>query len=636
MSQVRAHAVFGKRHFERPNSTHYKGYISLVARLKDNSDLGVFSERFKKWIRNWNGSKDGKQFGVSGHWREDACKAFSNDHVHAIWRHYRNCQDTQELLLFLQRDPDVQTFVWQEVCCAFCAFKYILRGLGDKRKIASRHDNIRAPDSCPHFNGIPSDDDSDQENARDPFVSLENRSPNQHSKRGNFSGRSVGDQDATGQDAEGGAPSGISSLSKSQRNGVMKMKWARDIIEKHGITDYSAFVKTIAFMDDDDILDLHTGYALNKDYDKQVAQQIRLVKIRHQYTDWIDLADKVRDNPLLLSPGIHYASVKESCNLIRYWFYSQDLDPRATIEKWEEIINRKKSKQNFIYLYGEVNAFKSKILQSICRSLIYTTTLNGVDKTSIRFAFAPAVYDRATYWDEMRASDATHDQIKSIAGGDRVFTDVKYQDLQAVDRVPLLASSNVPCWSGVAQTYKESFNKALQARGFVHHCRSVPGGDRFEGDIHPAAWSEMLRWCRDVLYEAESYPTEDEFTAFMDKMHNANGWPENRTSQTSTRSRRRQFDGTDDERPGQDVVDYDEETDDLMGVLDEEYDRLARADPDAPWIDSGAPPRAVLPVDCTHAHCARCRTNERANNSSRGDGMRIAGYAGSQRCIDQN
>lgn len=468
------------------------GFISVC--ISDTAETNNIRDKVtNEFCRTWAQSCGGRPhitYAASLHYQSTAV---SRDHFHFLYWHSRDCAATRYLWNISKTNG--WRFTWCPVQCVSCALEYILRGAGDKLPICSKTkfaptckghlplDSV-PQDYVPRYrNGQPTCFDEPTE--RDDNPSSGGQANNTPSRRPSTS-------------------SAVPTLSKREERSIEKVSWIRQLILKYGITDFNQFQTAVMLHETSDVVDQLVLGLLNTNFKKTVMNSINLCKVVYKNTPWSILIQKLAGAPQILELQTcePMASIEDSKYFLAYWCKIQNLDLDTFVRDVTKVMNRSNPKFNMIYLYGQSNSFKSKILMSIARSSIYFSVINNLDRNTMRFAFSGSINSRCIVLEEVRGCDETHDYLKAILGGDSLVTDVKFEDHQRIDRIPILASSNLPMWSGCTQRTMGSFSQALQARGFIHDCKRVPSGEHFNGGMHPLMWEDPPT---NAIYEAPGY-----------------------------------------------------------------------------------------------------------------------------------
>lgn len=486
-------------------STHrsFKGYISVVISDNGNAhDIEGTSSRehlIGTWASSCSPDRGKETYAASIHRRSSEVRF---THLHLLYWHYRDCPATSLLWKFAREHG--YTFRWKEVFSIFHAYHYVLWGNGDKTPISSRRGNLTqddqrglpgaSEDSIPcDRDGVPfcyskhADTVRQDSRSRTP---LHMRSPN---------GDAVQQWDEIQE---------LPEISSSQEKGLSKLAWIKNLVKQYGCNDFQNYNKMIVKTQNQRAQMIHATYSLQKDYKAQVKTCIEFCKIDDRDKTWLDILNEMDESVYALQSTDKYYDVDMSAMFVAYWCRVQGLVFPNFVERVRRIIDREDPKQNIIYLYGQVNAFKSNILKSIQRSNKWYSTISGLSDKNIRFAFASCVNSRCVLIEECRATDETQDQLKNIMGGDTHSTDVKYEDWTNIDRVPILLASNAPIWSGCSIQTREDFCRAVKVRGFIHKCKTVPNGANFKRGINPSVWKylqTMPKYFLEGTYETKEY-----------------------------------------------------------------------------------------------------------------------------------
>lgn len=483
----------------------FTGYISVVVSENRTSQIhiqDIFTEEFcNAWSKATCKDANKNTHCISLHAKSAEIR---HDHYHFLYWHYRNCAATD--LLWKTAKENGFTFVWRPVGNLPAAIQYVLWGNGDKRIVLSRVHGIGygtpgQSDNNPEDTGTDEQDWCEEGfvEREEPYDRRRERSRTPQSIRENRNGEEFD----------------VPALSASQTKGLEKLMFIQKLVEKWGCSDYNKFQHIIAKKTSSHVQMIHSAFSLNKDYPQIVDNQINMCKIRDSVTPWNVMLEKYGDETYAMQSTEEYASREDSELFIAYWAQCQGISLEKFVGTVENIINRKIPKLNTFYLYGAVNAFKSKIINSIARGNVWTNTIVGLDKSNLRFAFANCINSRVIVIEECRACDETHDALKAIMGGDTSSTDVKYHPWQTIDRVPLLVSSNAPMWAGCSINYAKSFCEAVKARGFIHKCQAVPCGANFKFSIHPGAWKGLLDTPRGALESIYSSAVYGQFVDWL-------------------------------------------------------------------------------------------------------------------------
>lgn len=471
MAQVRCHTH--KNFYCHPDKMrNYTGFIHLV--LKNPHEIPEWKRNVAEFlIEDWVKLRNIKhpEIVVSYH----RCNPW--EHFHVLFWHFRACRQTEALMRKIRESGWV--FSWRPARCFECARWYVRVGRGGKEVLypqpgSDPTSRAVSDEECPTHGTFGEYDGEEEADLR-----LESTSDQEdlHGAYGIVEGRGRVPKPTGGRGAA--------------RN-LEQLDWARDIIRARGVQDYNSFAQVIVEQNDKELLDFHCLSELNPMYNKIIETQIRAVKMSFRRQTWQECLYYVNNNWRTLDYGVKFMSLNESIHFLHYWCEENEKDIGQFVRNLKKIMDREVDKYNLLYLQGDSNAFKSKICTSIVRSVVWGSTISGIDKYSIRFAWQGAINDRVLYWDECKQTDSTAEVAKSVMGGETINVDVKYMSQQRLQRVPVLASSNEPMWYGVSPAGRDSFERAIRARGETIECRAIVGGQHIEGEIDPRVWGSLL------------------------------------------------------------------------------------------------------------------------------------------------
>lgn len=458
---------------------HGGSWVSMIIR-HDGNDKN-FIQKVDRELYSWKSNRVPKYKTVIWSTHNAPCDGQQQlEHVHLLYYSYRGCAASASLQEILQRHPE-WTWSWKRANCFTCARYYIRVGRGDKRVLYPVQGRCHPIDDilglsdreCPHHGASEEGLQQAEAHCREEFT----------------------DNTGTVYQTEGGAVRDsilqpkINKTTVAQERYLEQMKEVRQFLTDHAISSFDDYEQRIVDTRDDNVLDNHTIQMRNKDYIRYINTQITLVQKGFRYMPWSELLNML--SPANLPINIDFMTVQDSFDFYHYWCEVQNIDPAQFMVDIANIMDRKESKFNMIYLQGDVNAFKSKICVSLLRSALFGVTICNVNQQTARFAWAPLLSARVGYWDECWVEPMWSEDTKSILGGEPKNVDVKNESQQRLERIPLLLSGNNPMWNGMPTERRDVYRQAICARGRYVKCNSVPGGENVKGDIHPRVWKHL-------------------------------------------------------------------------------------------------------------------------------------------------
>ncbi|KAL4710087.1 hypothetical protein ACJJTC_016489 [Scirpophaga incertulas] len=148
---------------------------------------------------------------------------------------------------------------------------------------------------------------------------------------------------------------------------------------------------------------------------------------------------QLKTNPHAADPDIIHEGVRKLEALLM----KNDINVYSFSYKTYAHLHRQLGKQNNLFFYGPPGGGKTTIMESLVECHFNYTCLTGLTPTS-PFNFSSLIYRNACFMDECKLTDNHFEQWKQLAGGQKMNTDIKYEDRQEVTDCVLYTASNYP------------------------------------------------------------------------------------------------------------------------------------------------------------------------------------------------
>lgn len=143
----------------------------------------------------------------------------------------------------------------------------------------------------------------------------------------------------------------------------------------------------------------------------------------------------------------------ESVNIIQDLLHLQFYDLASAIDVSVEqyckdfmqevydICEKRKPKVNTLELIGPASSGKSYFADMICAFYLNVGHMKNFNRNEA-FPMQSCTDRRIILWNEAQAEVSAHDTIKLILGGDPCPANIKYQDIQTINRTPVIITAN--------------------------------------------------------------------------------------------------------------------------------------------------------------------------------------------------
>lgn len=407
-------------------------------------------------------------------------------HCHFFFRNYKSCATFQGLLRFIRANG--LGYKWSTARHPASIFEYLLQ-TDNKILLCSSHEAQNSDartweDDVELGNQGPAGDDAEWE------PSEESESEDRELLSGSQqSGDEGSERVMRGDSDEVCQPYGRRPTQRARRNEAA-VQWVRTAVSTLFPTSLSELETLV--INDEAWLEDYLEHSTDKDFIKYVSQAMKLFHYRMKSKTWEELMhmDFVSTREKL---GDRYMPVNKSVLAIKKFLSHNNINIPTFVKEVKMIMNKEKMKINTLYLYGEANSFKTGILTSIaetCGSIFNNNQLNG---TTSQFGLQEATNKRVALLDEIVIDEKWMNKALLLLAGQTCNTDVKFESLQNISRIPILLASNFLLHHHLPRHQQADYERAWRKRCIFYHVREFPACKDFDAKVHPLAWAALYR-----------------------------------------------------------------------------------------------------------------------------------------------
>lgn len=138
-----------------------------------------------------------------------------------------------------------------------------------------------------------------------------------------------------------------------------------------------------------------------------------------------------------------YFTIEESVNVIeKFLMYQGNI--QKFLKNLYDIIEKKRPKQNCLYIVSPPNAGKNFFFDMVLHALINFGQIGNFNKF-VSFPLQEAVNKRILLWNEPNFEPGAQETLKMLFGGDTCNVKVKYKNDACIRRTPIIVLSNNDC-----------------------------------------------------------------------------------------------------------------------------------------------------------------------------------------------
>lgn len=180
-------------------------------------------------------------------------------------------------------------------------------------------------------------------------------------------------------------------------------------------------------------------YMLDKNFPQEFAVAHQEVCFQVQDKTWEDCLQMVN---MEIDIFDQYYTPNESVYWIKEFLIYNNINIEEFITNCHNVINRRITKMNSIQFHGPPNSFKTVIMTSLAESCIFPFVNNQLNGKTSQFGLSGAVDKRIAFLDEIVVDQMWQEKFLLLLGGMPCETDVKYEQPQTVERIPILLCFN--------------------------------------------------------------------------------------------------------------------------------------------------------------------------------------------------
>lgn len=257
-------------------------------------------------------------------------------------------------------------------------------------------------------------------------------------------------------------------------------------------TDMNQFKNWLMEETEDDIdqKKVVLGWCAGKNFKEHFENANRLLLTRRRHTSW---KEKINEGTYEDKYETYWTEI-ESAAIIKYMLQHNNIDVSEFIWEVDSIMTKRNQKKNTLYLIGQPNSGKTKILESIYETCKYRGTVTSALKHN-NFPFNDAINCEVLQADEFSWSIMHTPTILKVLEGSSVYVSVKNKSKQALERTPMLISGNQPL-----QMNDVNAARAITVRLVQYRFRSNDVYERIlDKKLHPGAWKILMDWQEDDM-----------------------------------------------------------------------------------------------------------------------------------------
>lgn len=236
--------------------------------------------------------------------------------------------------------------------------------------------------------------------------------------------------------------------------------------------------------------DFYANNAGTRDFQAMVDAQIYNTQLSYKYVPWLECMDKLFLPLVAMKKNL--MTVEDSVSWILRIFEHNGINPTDFMTNLLDIMDRKKSKKNALWLYGPPSCGKSLLVNSIGDSALVAYRCDQPDPREARFVYAGLACARVGIFNEFRMYSNVADKCLLLLEGANVANDVKNKTAVNIQRTPMLMTTNGLLWDCLPSREQQMKIPAINARVTRYNMSYMEDLKDCPGEIHPLAWRFMI------------------------------------------------------------------------------------------------------------------------------------------------
>lgn len=267
----------------------------------------------------------------------------------------------------------------------------------------------------------------------------------------------------------------------------------QQILQVFPALDVQQFKRYVITKGSDEMKDWFQRMKFSQKFNEKVQDEIIEMRTANYNTPWYFLLRNTTSDTFKALCEKTPMSLLASEQCIETILNYNEIDIRNFVWFLWNLMDKKSGKCNALHFLGEVNSGKTLLANSIARSAVYYSVLNKVGKGNVDFCYEPLLGSRVAILNECSVNDNNYEDFLSITEGERIPINVKYKAPVALDRVPLIITSNNVLWADCSSWRATIAMQAFPQRVKVLHFRSCPELSDYAGkDINPFVWLMLI------------------------------------------------------------------------------------------------------------------------------------------------